>query len=500
MLFYNLMGQSEGVVSMTMEKTGENEYSYNLPTGIFIAPGMEYYIVATDVNDMEARSPVDVGVHAVNAHVSDVMSTNIIAGGSQQTAYRMISIPLRLNATSIVQQLQGTLPSGEVGVDWRIFRYPAGASDPDEYPDIEAFEPGRAFWIISTSSFTLKAPEGTTVTTEEAFQMTLKSGWNDIANPWMFNISWNDIENRSNANLSALYSYNGKWSDPTNPPKTLEPWHGYAVRNLESSDRIIFFRTSAMAEKTKKPSDYVNAEIWRLSIRASAGQALDTANHLGVRIDAADEWDAHDHVEPPTVGDYVSVSFPHPEWSIYPYDYTVDFRPPSGTLSWDFVVKTNIEREVVDVEFTGIENLPEGSDLRLIDRDLGRSVSVEGAGFSFVSSEGVTERSFTLEVAGADDPGAEELISQPEQFVTATAYPNPFNPQTTLKYELSHAGKVRISIFNSLGQRVRVYESRYMEAGVHDLVFDAAGLTSGVYIFRIDAGYSSAVGKMLYMK
>jgi len=494
---YNRMGESESKITNPMELSGENTYSYTLPAGVFIAPGIEYRIVATDVNNVEGSSPIDVGLHSINAIVSEVNSTNEVKGGSEQTAYRMISIPLELTATSIIEQIKDTLPPGDVGTSWRLFRYPAGSTVPDEYPDIEPFWPGRAFWLISVDNFVLKTPEGKTVPTDEPFPITLKSGWNDIANPWMFNIAWADIENPGNANLSALYTYDGQWSDPTKAPDTLEPWKGYTFRNLESGNRIIRLRTKSMTEKPTVPTD---TEIWKLTIKASAGEALDTANHLGVRHDASVEWDKYDHVEPPPVGKYVSVSFPHYDWSEYPYNYTVDYRPPESTVSWDLNVKTNISRETVNIELAGIDNLPDGLSLVLIDRDIDERIDVSGDSFSFVSANDVIERHFTLLVTDSTEPEPEQTDAKPGEFVTANCFPNPFNPQTTLRYKLSKAGKVKISVFNSLGQMVRTYEPGYMNQGIHELVFDAVELTSGLYIYRIDAGYASVTGKMLYMK
>ncbi len=86
------------------------------------------------------------------------------------------------------------------------------------------------------------------------------------------------------------------------------------------------------------------------------------------------------------------------------------------------------------------------------------------------------------------------------EFKVSLPYPNPFNPQTTISYELSHPEKVTISVYNALGQRVKVYEIGYIDKGSHEIVFDAAGLTSGLYFYSIDAGYASVTGKMLYMK
>jgi outer membrane protein assembly factor BamB/Leucine-rich repeat (LRR) protein len=496
-LYYNKMGESESIVTYPMELTVDNTYSYTLPVGVFNVPGIEYHIVATDINGIEARSPVDVGFYSINAWVSDVNSTNEVYGGSEQTAYRMISIPLYLNSTLIVDQLVDTLPPGKMETDWRLFRYPDGSTTPQEYPDIEPFLPGRAFWLITVDNFVLNTSEGKTVPTDERFRIDLNSGWNDIANPWMFDISWDNIENPGNANLSALYTYEGQWSDPTNPPKIMEPWKGYAIKNLESSTKLIFLRTGSMVEKTVVAQE---TEVWRLSIRASAGEAKDTANYLGVRSDAKVEWDSYDHVEPPPIGKYVSVNFPHNDWEKYPFAYTVDFRPPEDTITWDFNVKTNIPKETVVVQLSDLDDVPDEYNVRIYDLDMGSLLDAENSSFSFVSGKNLTERHFRIVVSTTDEPGSEEFTSKPKAFITASNYPNPFNPQTTIQYELAEKGNVTISIFNSVGQKVVLYDAGQKEPGKHEFVFDASNLTTGIYFYRVDAENNHATGKMLYMK
>ena len=61
-------------------------------------------------------------------------------------------------------------------------------------------------------------------------------------------------------------------------------------------------------------------------------------------------------------------------------------------------------------------------------------------------------------------------------------------------------GKVTISIYNALDQQVKVYDIGNKDQGVHEIVFDASELTSGIYFYRVDAGYASVTGKMLYME
>ncbi len=239
---------------------------------------------------------------------------------------------------------------------------------------------------------------------------------------------------------------------------------------------------------------------WMLTIKAFAGGASDIANHLGVSESASLEWDKYDHVEPPPIGKYVSVSFPHHDWEKYPYDYTVDFRPPSSTLSWEFNVKTNITQETVAVQIIGTENLPEEYSVQIFDLDMEYMFDNKYNSFSFVSGNGLTERHFMLVVSDSDEPELEGYESRPERFITAMCYPNPFNPQTTIRYELSMNGKITISVYNALGQQEQVYDLGQKDQGIHEIVFDALNLTSGIYFYQVDAGYASVTGKMLYMK
>ena len=496
-LYYDQTGDRVFDNQLEMTDTGGGNFSATLQAGIFTARGMEYYITASDTANKETRTPVGEGYHSIDALVRNIKSVQTVKGGSARTSYRMISIPLVLQEKNIVNQLLGRLPSGEMGPDWRIFRYSPGSDSPGEYPNIQGFTPGTAYWVIATSDFQLSAAEGNTVTTSESFRIDLEPGWNDIANPWQFDISWSDIENPSGASLSSLYSYKGKWSDPTNYSKTMESWEGYAVKNLETSARIVYLQPKS-AGAGKQIAD--SAADWKLSITATAGLAVDSANHIGVRADASDEWDRHDHVEPPPVGDYVSVLFPHRDWTKYPYDYTVDFRPPGETVSWNFNVKSNIGRERISIEIVGVGELPEEYSLFVLDRTTGEQVELSGAAFDFISENGITERQYTLVVTTDEEIGGGDIHVLPDQFITASSYPNPFNPQATIRYTLSMPGIVKITVFNSVGQSVRVYDHGFRNQGVHEFVFDAADLTTGLYIYRVESGKASVTNKMLFMK
>jgi len=79
-------------------------------------------------------------------------------------------------------------------------------------------------------------------------------------------------------------------------------------------------------------------------------------------------------------------------------------------------------------------------------------------------------------------------------------YPNPFNPTTTIRYALPQRSHVTLTVFNVLGQQVATLVNESQDAGYHDVRFDANGLASGVYFYRIVAGEQVATKRLLLIR
>lgn len=91
-------------------------------------------------------------------------------------------------------------------------------------------------------------------------------------------------------------------------------------------------------------------------------------------------------------------------------------------------------------------------------------------------------------------------VINPACFELFDAYPNPFNPETIINYQLPIASYVELSVYNALGQKVKTLVNTVKSAGVHTISFNASDLTSGVYFYRIQAGNFTLVKKIVLMK
>jgi hypothetical protein len=95
---------------------------------------------------------------------------------------------------------------------------------------------------------------------------------------------------------------------------------------------------------------------------------------------------------------------------------------------------------------------------------------------------------------------AEVDVNTPSEFMLYQNYPNPFNPSTNIKFSLPEMSRVKINIYNTAGQLVKTLVEREMESGYHEVNFDASKLSSGVYLYQLQAGEYISVKKMLLIK
>ena len=102
----------------------------------------------------------------------------------------------------------------------------------------------------------------------------------------------------------------------------------------------------------------------------------------------------------------------------------------------------------------------------------------------------------TASVTGITDPAG----NVPSKFELRNNYPNPFNPSTIISFTLPINSQVRLDVYNILGQKVAELINKQMNAGDYNVTFNAGNLSSGVYLYRLQAGQFTSTKKMILTK
>ncbi len=125
-------------------------------------------------------------------------------------------------------------------------------------------------------------------------------------------------------------------------------------------------------------------------------------------------------------------------------------------------------------------------------------VATDNAGLTSARSNDVTVNSDD----DLDEPiyDKKSVASREANWGLALNYPNPFNPQTTILYELVKKEFVRLKIYNVFGEEVANLVNEFQDDGIHSIQFDASNLPSGIYFCRLSAGKYSDVKKMVLVK
>ncbi|HLF19406.1 MAG TPA: T9SS type A sorting domain-containing protein, partial [Bacteroidota bacterium] len=146
----------------------------------------------------------------------------------------------------------------------------------------------------------------------------------------------------------------------------------------------------------------------------------------------------------------------------------VDFMSPEPTLKLRGHVKHNGKTKQFDADIPGLRKA------KGHDKNNGPSVSGQ----------------------------AEQLLSSgvPSSYALHEAYPNPFNPSTTIRYDLSQDDYVKLKIFDVTGREIAVLVDGFQQGGQYMVQFNANGLPSGIYLYQISTGKFTQAKKLVLTK
>ena len=199
-----------------------------VPGSLVTAHGLQYYAMAFDGID-STRIPAT-GFASVEIAVSEQAAFQVVAASSVE-GYAMYGLPY------IASDTRPTMIFDELGAydaeSWRYFTWNPTDGAYREYPNAAEVQPGSGFWLISATSANIAA-SGTTASLGHDFQITLQPGWNQISNPFAFDVPFSAVVLPEGTDAT-IYRYSGQADQrydvlPLSSDPVLEPYRGYWIR------------------------------------------------------------------------------------------------------------------------------------------------------------------------------------------------------------------------------------------------------------------------------
>jgi hypothetical protein len=137
----------------------------------------------------------------------------------------------------------------------------------------------------------------------------------------------------------------------------------------------------------------------------------------------------------------------------------------------------------------------------------GHGTTIEPQSYSYLDEVGAGNYTYRLketDIGGAVTYSDEITVTVGAVVVTEYSlsgnYPNPFNPTTNIAFALPEAGMVNLSVYSLNGSLIATLVDGSRDAGVYEVTYDATGLTSGIYFFKLTAGDYSSMQKMVLLR
>jgi hypothetical protein len=168
-------------------------------------------------------------------------------------------------------------------------------------------------------------------------------------------------------------------------------------------------------------------------------------------------------------------------------------------LNWRTATETNNQG-------FDIERMNTGGVYEKIGYVAGFGTTTEPKTYSFTDSK-LDAGTYTYRLKQMDFNGSysysDEVnvdVALPLEYALEQNYPNPFNPSTTIKYSIAEDGFVKLAVYNMLGEEVATIVNNVQKAGRYEINFNASGLSSGVYVYRIESANYTSSKKLMLMK
>ncbi len=459
-LIYQRSGSVQDSVTMT---AAGNVYSAQVPASAITTAGVIVFVKALDPKGNLAIS--DTQSTAVNfTTLSPAAITGAdYASGIPSGRWRLISVPGDLTDKKV-----STLVSNPLATEYTSWDVGGGLTT--------NVANGEAVWFIHRLGANLPI----TVTSGKTNPVngkviTLQAGWNLIGNPFPFvvNIALNQTQFYGPLSYTGSSNTVAGWSGVLTQ---LNPFGGYAIYNRGAA-RTITIRASGVTVPKAIAAEFeleARAEGNRDGIRYG-----DWANFIRVINDERPaDFDAP---EPIAAEEFISVGFARDDKPLREVYY--------GSGENGFMANVNVLSKLSGgtMHFDLTRN-SKNWEVKIFDYDENRFVEL-GSALNLHSGK------YTIVAGNADfvNNNIKSFSALPKQFLLGQNYPNPFNPTTQIKYTLAQTSKIRIEIFNTLGQRVTtLIGGEVKPTGNYEVTWNGRdelnrAVGSGLFFYRLTA-------------
>jgi hypothetical protein len=491
--FKSNTNQSE-VISAAMTLNGNN-YEFTIPSAFIGELGVSYKLQATNKKGLTYTSPDFILVNILyNGNGLTIPYTSF---GSNISNYRIFSVPLNLDNPA-VQNVLDELPPYDKK-KWRISTFENSTNTNRELNATDQIKPGVGYWLLikDNPGKALTTGAGKTVNANPDFTIQLKAGWNQIGNPYTFNVQWSDLV-AANTGLPVTFrTWNGAIQNFENKT-TLSPMEGGFV-NVPSDMTLVFpskKNTNGRITSTYEPlTNSIDQPSWEVDFVLKQGEIMNLIGGIGMRTDASDQYDIYDGFSMPRFNQYLDLNH---ESSLNNYHYSKDVVQSKDAHTWQFNVETSDPETATSISWNN--SYFGNNDRNLVLVNLTNNVWLDMKKQNTYTFKAPAQ--FKV-VYGSDELVKQELPQGKSQITSI--YPVPTDgPMTIHVFIPANEDKTSLSIElkSALGNSVTTMFNGELTAGMHELIWNGEvngeTVPSGVYFVQLKtAGHLHTVRVMV---
>ncbi len=493
-IYYRKISSDAGAAYSPEEltNTGGTTYEAEIPPSDIGELGIEYYFEITDGAANTLIKDEQLPLRTITVVVVDNgLNIPYNSFGDQVSNYRIIAVPLELDNKAVSAVFTDDLDAYD-NERWRMFHYSNGRNA--EVSAGTSVQAGKGYWlIVKDGGVTIDTGPGEVVgINSQGFEIVLEAGWNQIGNPYNFNIAWQDVvaANPTVDLPDAIRVYSGTFSDGDR----LNSFQGGFI-NVPAGGSIFIPKTKNPSVNRGIPSEGRRMENpiddaeWEVRFTVEQGEMTNLISGFGMRPDAREGFDRYDGFSMPPFFGYLDVR--HGK-ALNGFHYSKDIIPTAENHVWEFTVESSQEAGG-NVTVSWDNHYFANSQKSLILWDVNLQLGIDMKTQARYEFDPGTSREFKV-IFGA--PAFVDESTRVSAMVFHHVRPNPVGngEEAAICFTLPEAAPVVIELLDVTGKQAALVFDGTLESGYHEILYDHAEYhhRPGVYVARIRSGAVTA--------